>query len=396
MKIGIVGCGFVAAFYAKNAREYPDIQIAGAFDIQAENLKKFCEYYSIPAYETLDKLLAEPSIELILNLTNPRSHYAVTKACLEAGKHVYTEKPVAMDSDQAHELLDFANQKGLRIGCAPCNALGNTAQTIWKAIQEGQIGKVKLVYANYDDGMIAPKMRPWEWKNEFGVAWPAKDEFEIGCTYEHAAYFLGCLSAIFGPARSVTAFASCQVPDKGIPVDSMAPDFSVGCLEYDDGVVARVTCGLVAPRDKSLMVVGDKGYLFVRYLRNDSEQVFIRHDTVPKNLKRIENLFNRIRLKFKGVQNLLPWPIDEFFMYEKYPFALPLSQIEVGDAKRVDFMLGPYDMIQAIKENRPHRLTGEFGVHLLEQIEVLQYPEKFGYRRELTSTFPNIQPLQWT
>lgn len=393
MNIGIVGCGYVSDFYAKNAREYPDVHIKGAFDINQNNLEKFCEHYSITAYSNLEDLLSEQSIELILNLTNPRSHYEVSKACLEAGKHVYTEKPVAMDSTQAEELLEFANQKGLRIGCAPCNVLGNTAQTIWKAIKEGQIGQVKLVYANYDDGMIAPQMRPWEWKNGFGVAWPAKDEFEIGCTYEHAAYFLSCLTAIFGPARHVTAFASCQMPNKGIPVDSMAPDFSVGCLEYDNGVVARVTSGLVAPQDKSLLVVGDEGYLFIRYLRNDSEPIFIRRDTVPKNLKRVENLVNRLRSKLGFLEKFIPWPMDEFLIYEKYPFALPLSQIEVGKGKRVDFMLGPYDMIQSIKEERPHRLTGEFGLHLLEQIEALQYPERFGYRRSIKSTFPPVSPL---
>lgn len=395
MNIGIIGCGYVSGFYAKNAQAYPTIHIKGAFDINSENQKKFCDYYGITPYKSREQLLADPDIELILNLTNPRSHYEVSKACLEAGKHVYSEKPLAMNSAQAWELLEFAKEKQRRIGCAPCNSLGNTAQTIWKAVKEGEIGNVKLVYANYDDGMIAPQMQPWEWRNEFGVPWPAKDEFEIGCTYEHAAYFLSCLTAIFGPARSVTSFASCQLPDKGIPVDAMAPDFSVGCLEYGNGVVARVTSGLVAPQDKSLMVVGDKGYLFVRYLRNDSEQVFIRRDVMPKNLKRVENLFNRLRIKFNFLEKLLPWPLDDFMIYEKYPFALPLSKIEVAARKRVDFMLGPNDMIQAIKAGRSHRLTGEFGLHLLEQIEALQYPEKFNYHRELTSTFPPFEPLVW-
>jgi predicted dehydrogenase len=396
MNIGIVGCGYVSDFYAKNARSYSNLRMKGAFDLNQENLNRFCQNYGFTPHQSLESLLDDPSIELILNLTNPSSHYAVSKACLDAGKHIYTEKPVAMDILQAKTLLNYAYDQGLRIGCAPCNLLGNTAQTVWKAVKEGQIGKVRLIYANYDDGMIAPHMRPWEWRNEFGVPWPAKDEFEVGCTYEHAAYFLSCLTAIFGPARWVTSFSSCQISNKGIVVDSMAPDFSVGCIEYDDGVVARVTCGLVAPQDKSLLIVGDEGYLFVSYLRNDTEPVFLRRNSISKNVKRIENIVSRIRTKLKNFEQFIPWPLDEFKIYEKLPFALPQSSIRASLNKRVDFMLGPHDMANAILEGKPHRLSGEFGIHLLEQIEALQYPERFNYRRKIETNFLPIEPLQWT
>src|SRR3954451_14069713 len=115
--------------------------------------------------------------------------------------------------------------------------------------------------------MIAPHMTPWGWLNDFGVPWPAKDEFEVGCTYEHAGYLLTWLAAFFGPALSVTAFASCLVPEKGIMVESMAPDLTVGCLEFAGGVVARLTCSLVAPKDKSLTIVGDDGLLHVADVR---------------------------------------------------------------------------------------------------------------------------------
>src|SRR5207247_8336645 len=168
----------------------------------------------------------------------------------EATKHVYSEKLLAMGFDDARTLVGVAESKKVFLGTAPCSVLGETAQTMWKALREGKIGRVRLVYANFDDGMIAPKLSPWMWRNESGVLWPAKDEFEVGCTFEHAGYVLSWLAAFFGPALSVTSFASIQIPDKGIPVDSMAPDFMVGCIEYADGVVARVTCGLVAPRDK--------------------------------------------------------------------------------------------------------------------------------------------------
>ncbi|AFY74977.1 putative dehydrogenase [Synechococcus sp. PCC 7502] len=393
INIGIVGCGYVSDLYAKNSRSYSNLRIKGAFDLNPLNRERFCQYHGVTPHQTMESLLEDQSIQLILNLTNPRSHYAVSKSCLDAGKHVYTEKPVDIDISQAKNLVNYANTKGLRIGCAPCNLLGNTVQTVWKAVNEGQIGKVRLIYANYDDGMIAPQMRPWEWHNSFGVPWPAKDEFEVGCTYEHAAYFLSCLNAIFGPARCVTSFSSCQIPDKGIVVESMAPDFSVGCIEYDDGVVARVTCGLVAPQDKSLLIVGDDGYLFVRYLRNDTEPVFLRRNTIPVNVKRVENMVNRIRSKLKNFEQFIPWPIDEFQIYERLPFALPQSIVQASVDKRVDFMLGPNEMANAILEGRNHRLSGDFGIHLLEQIEALQHPERFNYKRKIETTFLPIEPL---
>ncbi len=118
------------------------------------------------------------------------------------------------------------------------------------------------------------------------MPWPAKDEFEVGSTYQHAGYVITWLCAMFGPARGVTSFASVQIPDKGIAVDVMAPDFTVGCIEFDGGVVARVTCGLAAPRDKSITVVGDKGTLMVGNVRDDRAPVMWR-SVVPGRLERL-------------------------------------------------------------------------------------------------------------
>ncbi|WP_299938853.1 Gfo/Idh/MocA family oxidoreductase [uncultured Pelagimonas sp.] len=393
MKVGIVGCGYVASMYAKTAAVHQDLALGQAFDVNPDRLKRFCDRYGCVGAASLEDLLSDETIGLVLNLTNPRDHYDVTRACLEAGKHVYTEKPISMETASSRDLMEMAQARGLRIGCAPCGVLGNTAQTIWRALQDGVIGKVRLVYANYDDGMIAPVMQPWTWLNDLDVPWPAKDEFEVGCTYEHAGYFLTWLNAFFGPARTMTAFSSCQVPDKGIEVDSMAPDFSVGCIEYDDGVVARVTCGLVAPRDKSLMIVGDEGYLFVNYLRNDHEPVYLRRYKPSRTVQRIENRIGRLRARAPWLTSWLPWPVKEFLLYEKLPFALPVSTTSVSHHKRVDFMLGPLDMVRAIQENRPHRLGFDFGLHVFEQVERLQYPDRFDGEKRLTTSFEPFDPL---
>jgi predicted dehydrogenase len=340
-------------------------------------------------------LLDDRDVELVLNLTNPRSHYEVNRLCIEAGKHVYSEKPLAMDSVAATELVALATEKKVYLGSAPCSVLGETAQTVWKALNDGAIGRVRLVYANFDDGMIAPKMAPWRWLNELGVPWPAKDEFEVGCTFEHAGYVLTWLAAFFGPARNVTAFASCQIPDKGIPVESMAPDFSVGCIEYDEGVIARVTCSIVAPRDKSLTIIGDDGIISTGNVRNDASPVYVRRTPFSGRAGDIEERVNGWRRSLESRLNTIMWSSKDWRFQRKYPFARKPSGRFVSWGKPVDFCRGPAEMAEAIREQRPCRLSPQLGLHVTELIETLQSPESFGWRRRIESSFAPIQPLLW-
>ena len=182
-----------------------------------------------------------------------------------------------MDAPSARGLVDLAKQKSLYLGTAPCSILGETAQTVWKALQEGIIGRVRLVYANFDDGMIAPNSTPWEWRNDAGVPWPAKDEFEVGCTFEHAGYILTWLAAFFAsckPRDSILFVPNSRQGDSG---GSNGSRFSVGCIEYSENIVARVTCSIVGPRDKSFTVVGDDGVIFARDVRDDACPVYVRH-----------------------------------------------------------------------------------------------------------------------
>ena len=274
MKIAMIGCGFVADFYMASIGYHKSLEMCRAFDRDAERLDAFSKYYSLPTYQSFDELLADSTIRLVLNLTNPREHYEVTKALLEAGKHVYSEKPLAMDYEKARELVNLSKARGLYLGAAPCSFLSETAQTIWKALKEDLIGPVRLVYANFDAGMTH-RYPLHKWRSASGALWPAKDEFDVGCTYEHAGYFLTWLAAYFGPARNVTAYASCQIPDKGVPVGVVTPDFSVGCIEYDHGIVARATSSIVAPLDKSLTIIGERGVIYTRDMRDDASPVYV-------------------------------------------------------------------------------------------------------------------------
>ena len=388
MRIAIIGCGYVAAHYGRTLVNYPGLlELVGAYDQRPATLHTFSQRFNCRAYASLDDVLADAQVEMVVNLTNPRSHYEITKRSLEAGKHVYSEKPLAMELSAAQELAALATSRGLELASAPCSVLSESAETLGKALRDGSIGKVRLVYANFEDGMIAPQMSPWQWQNECGEAWPAKDEFEVGCTYEHAGYVLTWLAAFFGPAKSVTSFASCQLPDKGIPVDVMAPDFTVGCIEYGDSIVARVTCGLVAPRDKSITVVGDNGTLRVHNVRDDHGRVFLRHLPSSGSMAGLERRVNHWTAPLRERFGIGAWHHEC-----RLPFASgsPVPRTFVGKGKRVDFCRGPAEVAAAIKEKRPSRLSASLGVHVVELIHALQYPDPHTARREMTTSFPHF------
>ncbi len=256
MVIAIVGCGYVADYYLKTLRLHSELKVRGVTDRDFQRGQRLARHYQTHHYATLADVLADSRVEMVLNLTNPGSHYEVSRVCLQNGKHVYTEKPLAMQFNEAVELVSLAGQKGVYLSSAPCSVLNESAQTLWKAIREEQVGPPRLVYAQFDDGLIH-KMPYKKWQSESGTPWPYKDEFEVGATLQHAGYPVSWLVAFFGPVRSVHAFSKTLIRDKipGETQDTESPDFSLACLEFQSGVVARLTCGVVAPRDHSIVSV---------------------------------------------------------------------------------------------------------------------------------------------
>lgn len=388
MKIALIGCGYVSEFYAESRALHQELEFAGAYDLDPAMRRVFCQRWGYHEYTSLDELLSDDAIELVINLTSPRSHYDVTKACLLAGKHVYSEKPLAMRAAEAGELVELARERKLYLASAPCSMLSETAQTLWQAIRTGAIGKIRVVYGNFEDGLIPKRAAPWNWRNGHGAPWPAKDEFEVGCTFEHAGYILTWLAAFFGPAERVTAFASCQFPDKGIEVETMAPDFSVGCIEYKDGVVARVTCSLGTPKDKSLTIFGDEGVLKVIDVRNERSPVYVWSAARGKGLTAaIENRMSRL-----GRRLFLHESANEWRRWRRYPFSRrPLKRL-LSLRKPVDFCRGAAEMVAAIRDRRACRLPAELGWHVTELIEALQYPPPSG-AVSIHSSFSPIRPL---
>ncbi|MEM9761083.1 MAG: Gfo/Idh/MocA family oxidoreductase [Pseudomonadota bacterium] len=276
MKIGIVGCGYVFDLYMATMARHPILEIAGVHDINPARVAAVTRHYGLKAYAGLDAMLADEEIGIVVVLTGPGAHFAVSKAALEAGKHVYCEKPLTPTLEEADALFAIAEARGLHVSCAPSNVLGHSVQTLWKAVQDGTVGKPRLVYAEFDDNPVY-LMRPDTWVSASGAPWPYVHEYETGCTYEHAGYHLSWMCAIFGPVRSLTAFSSVTVPDKTdlamSPADT--PDFSVACLEFDGGVVGRLTCSIAAPLDHRMRVIGNEGVLEVDSYRDDEAPVYL-------------------------------------------------------------------------------------------------------------------------
>ncbi len=375
MRIVIIGCGYVSDYYVKTLPLHPQLDLVGCFDKDTERSTRLAESLSIKCYDSLEAVVTDPSVDIVLNLTNPRSHYSVTKAALLAGKHVYSEKPIAMAIPQAKELAELANEKGLQLSCAPCSCLSETAQTLWKALREETVGPVRLVYAEMDDGLVH-KMPYEEWVSTTGIAWPFQDEFEVGCTLEHAGYYLTWLTMFFGPAESVTAFSACLIPaaDKRADVTmspSDTPDFSVACIKFASGVVARLTCSIVAPHDHSLQIIGDDGIMGIEDCWYYGDPVYIRR---------------MMKIRRKVFMN----PIKQ-----KYPLVRKPPKFDYKGAQQMDFSRGVAEMADAIAQGRPNRLSNDFSLHNNELAIAIQEALETGGSYRLTTTFEPVEPMPW-
>ena len=139
--VGIVGCGNISGIYLEAGKKWDILNIVACADIDLARAQAQAEKYGIPKSGSVAELLADPSIDIVINLTIPAAHAEVALTALAAGKSVYNEKPLALDRAQAKQMLDLAREKGLRVGCAPDTFLGGGLQTCRKLIDDGAIGK---------------------------------------------------------------------------------------------------------------------------------------------------------------------------------------------------------------------------------------------------------------
>ncbi|MDA7429911.1 Gfo/Idh/MocA family oxidoreductase [Primorskyibacter aestuariivivens] len=368
--VGIIGCGFVADLYMRSLALYPNVKVACVFDRDAARLAAFARHWGVPTAESFDACLAAlPEGAIVLNLTNPHAHYEVNKACLEAGRHVWCEKPLAMTMDEARALYALAQEHELMLISAPCSVLGEAAQTLLREIRRGTAGDIRLVYAELDDGFI-PQAAYDKWISESGAPWPAEDEFRVGCTLEHAGYYLTWLIAAFGPVRRVVAASADVIPGK--PGGAATPDFATATLLFHSGVVARLTCSIAAPHDHRIRVIGDKGVLQVKQAWDNGAPVrYHRRMTLRRRL--MELPFGK-RCRIGG---------------DTHP--------KVGrfGAAAMNFALGPVEMLDALSEGRKPRLDNDFALHMTEVTLAMQNAGDDTGPQDMTTTCQRPEPMPW-
>lgn len=374
MKIALVGTGFVADYYMTTLKNYPQLTMAGAFDINRPRLDQFCQFWKVRAYDSLDAVVTDPEVGIVVNLTTPESHYAVSRQLLEAGKHVYCEKPLAMRYEDAAELVALAEARGLVLATAPANGLSDAHALVEKALGEGHIGTPRLVYAEMEDGAVF-RDRWRMWRSISGAPWPGLHEFEIGCTLEHSGYALSWLVSLFGAVESVTSFSAVTFPGKGEGTESivMAPDFSVGCLSFSGGVVARITNGLAAPRDRSLTILGDRGSITVRDLWDNRSIVHLESTSERKPF--MMRLVNRAETRLRRFIPWKPTPGRRLTYPRGSAGAVP------SYPSQIDFAAGLAAQADAIAAGKQPRFSGARALHITELALVLNnaadYPQPY-------------------
>lgn len=234
IKVAVIGCGSVSGQYLPHLSKSPYVELVSACDIIYERAQQRAKEYNIPNhYPHIDQMLAGVPFDLMVTLTDMQEHGRLNKQALNAGKHVWSEKPMANTYKEGKALLDLAKQKGLRIWGAP--AVVNSPQFAFmsKTIQEGTLGKVAAAHAHY--GHLGPT-----WSAFFY-------EKGGGSLPDLGVYNLATLTGLLGPAKAIIAMTSIvtherTVDNKGkIPV--AAEDNAIVVMDHGNGTLSQVQCG---------------------------------------------------------------------------------------------------------------------------------------------------------
>ena len=238
VRVGVIGCGAISAAYLGMAKNFPAVVIAAVADLDADRARAAAAQFNVPRALTVDQLLADPDIELVLNLTVPKAHVPIALAALAAGKHTYAEKPLGVDREDGRRVIELAARSGLRVGCAPDTFLGSGIQTARKLIDDGAIGRPVSFTAN----MQCRGHESWHPSPEFYYEVGGGPMFDMG------PYYLTALLNLFGPVRRITGMAAVAIPERTITsqpkagqrISVQTPDHIVGLMEFANGVVGTI------------------------------------------------------------------------------------------------------------------------------------------------------------
>ena len=264
-KVGMVGVGCISGIYLKNFHEvFRDVELVAVCDLIRERAERAQAQYHIPKlYDTMEELFADPEIDIVLNLTRPYQHFAVTKAALLAGKHVYSEKPLGADLEEGRELVRIAEERGLWLGGAPDTFLGAGIQSCRKLIDEGLIGTPiggRAVMAGHG-------MESWHPDPDFYYQRGGGPLFDMGPYYITALInLLGGICEVYGvthtsyPTRLITA-----APHAGEIIHVNTPTHIECFLTFERGITVSLLTSfdMYQTRQTNIEIYGTEGTLTV-------------------------------------------------------------------------------------------------------------------------------------
>jgi len=238
IRVGVIGTGAISGAYLGMSKNFPVVEIASVADINNDAAKVKAAEFNIPKVQSVDELLADPSIEVVLNLTVPKAHVPIAMQALNAGKHTYAEKPLGISIEEAKPMLKLAKQKKLLVGCAPDTFMGAGVQTARKAIDDGLIGK-PVAFTAF---MLCPGHESWHPSPEFYYEVGGGPMFDMG------PYYLTALLNLLGPIKRQFGFATIAItprtitskPKFGKVMNVETPDHVVGSIEFANGAAGTL------------------------------------------------------------------------------------------------------------------------------------------------------------
>lgn len=327
MKAGIIGCGNISAIYLENLKKSPVVEVVAVADLVTERAQARAEEFGIANAYTVDELLGDQEIELVINLTIPGSHASIDLAALEAGKHVYAEKPLATSLQDGKRVVELAEQKGLRAGSAPDTFLGSGVQTAKAAIEAGEIG-IPVAATAF---MMGGGPEGWHPDPEFFYAPGGGPMLDMG------PYYLTALVELLGSIRRISASVGAQIPMRtigsgpksGQQIQVQTPTHLAGTIDFKQGAIATMITSFDIKAGANLPwieIYGTEGTL-----------------SLPD-----PNFFNGdVKLRRSGSSD---WEV----------------LTPVFDSTQNERGRGVNDMVEAIRSGRKHRANGNLAYHVLE------------------------------
>ena len=343
--VGIIGCGNISSIYLKNAQWLTPMTVTAVADIDQAAAEAQAAEFNVPRVLTVDEMLSDPDIELIINLTPPSAHAAVAIAVVQAGKSVYNEKPLTVAREDAQLLLTTAEANGVSVGCAPDTFLGAAHQTCRQLIDQGLIGEPMAATAF----MMGWGMEMWHPSPEFFFKPGGGPLLDMG------PYYLTALINLLGPVRTVSGMTRIgrkqrtitSEPLAGTVIEVQVPTHAASLLQFTNGAIGTLITSFEAAGSNlpRIEVYGTEGAL-----------------SVPD-----PNQFNgEIRVKRPGHQ-----------LWETVLVDRPYAENSRG--------LGVADMIMALREGRQPRANGRLAFHVLDIMHAIQESSDSGEHITLSS-----------